>query len=239
MTCESCGRLLYYDPARDAPATQAGPDRRTGPQGKHRGADREGPVNRLDTAPKRICIDMDEVMADAVAEHLQRYNRDFGEHICVGDLQGKWLWGHRLQRPSRGARRLPAFRRLFSPYWRLCPMRKGSSRRSPRNTRYSSRRPRWKSQPPSTPNSRGWQSIFRFIPPSHIVFCGDKSILEADYLIDDKPAAAATLPRRRNPLRVRRITSRSPASAVYPAGLRWRRCFFPRKGLPGRQGRQG
>ena len=26
---------------------------------------------------------------------------------------------------------------------------------------------------------------FSFIPPSHIVFCGDKSILNADYLIDD------------------------------------------------------
>jgi 5'(3')-deoxyribonucleotidase len=28
---------------------------------------------------------------------------------------------------------------------------------------------------------------FPFIPASHIVFCGDKSILRADYLIDDNP----------------------------------------------------
>ena len=28
---------------------------------------------------------------------------------------------------------------------------------------------------------------FPFIPPSHIVFCGDKSILRADFLIDDNP----------------------------------------------------
>ena len=27
---------------------------------------------------------------------------------------------------------------------------------------------------------------FPFIPPSHIVFCGDKSIVDADYLIDDR-----------------------------------------------------
>ena len=27
---------------------------------------------------------------------------------------------------------------------------------------------------------------FPFIPPSHIVFCGDKSILDAHYLIDDR-----------------------------------------------------
>jgi len=28
---------------------------------------------------------------------------------------------------------------------------------------------------------------FPFIPSSHIVYCGDKSILNADYLIDDNP----------------------------------------------------
>jgi 5'(3')-deoxyribonucleotidase len=28
---------------------------------------------------------------------------------------------------------------------------------------------------------------FPFIPHTHIVFCGDKSILRADYLIDDNP----------------------------------------------------
>ena len=28
---------------------------------------------------------------------------------------------------------------------------------------------------------------FPWVPPSHIVFCGDKGILAADYLIDDMP----------------------------------------------------
>jgi 5'(3')-deoxyribonucleotidase len=28
---------------------------------------------------------------------------------------------------------------------------------------------------------------FPFIAPSRIVFCGDKSIIDADYLIDDQP----------------------------------------------------
>jgi 5'-nucleotidase len=27
---------------------------------------------------------------------------------------------------------------------------------------------------------------FPFIPSSHLVFCGDKSIIDADYLIDDR-----------------------------------------------------
>jgi 5'(3')-deoxyribonucleotidase len=41
---------------------------------------------------KRICIDMDEVIADAIAEHLLRYNRDHEEQITKDDLHGKWLW---------------------------------------------------------------------------------------------------------------------------------------------------
>jgi 5'(3')-deoxyribonucleotidase len=44
----------------------------------------------------------------------------------------------------------------------------------------------------AVPNSLGskyrWlQRHFSFIPPTHYVFCGDKRILRADYLIDDLP----------------------------------------------------
>jgi 5'(3')-deoxyribonucleotidase len=44
----------------------------------------------------------------------------------------------------------------------------------------------------AVPNSLGpkyrWlQRHFPFIPATHYVFCGDKSILRADYLIDDLP----------------------------------------------------
>ena len=41
---------------------------------------------------KRIAVDMDEVLADALAEHIARYNRDHGESITKGELHGKWLW---------------------------------------------------------------------------------------------------------------------------------------------------
>ena len=33
---------------------------------------------------KRIAVDMDEVLADALSEHLTRYNRDHGEAITKG-----------------------------------------------------------------------------------------------------------------------------------------------------------
>ena len=37
------------------------------------------------------------------------------------------------------------------------------------------------------PKYRCLQRHFPFIPPTNYVFCGDKSILRADYLIDDLP----------------------------------------------------
>jgi 5'(3')-deoxyribonucleotidase len=41
---------------------------------------------------KRIAIDMDEVMADTLGEHIAWYNRDHNEEITKADLEGKWLW---------------------------------------------------------------------------------------------------------------------------------------------------
>src|SRR5580704_7722389 len=41
---------------------------------------------------QRICVDMDEVMADTLAEHLRRYNQTFDEELTPHDLVGKGLW---------------------------------------------------------------------------------------------------------------------------------------------------
>jgi 5'(3')-deoxyribonucleotidase len=41
-----------------------------------------------------LCVDMDEVIADALGEHLLRYSRDFGVNITAEELRGHWLWEH-------------------------------------------------------------------------------------------------------------------------------------------------
>ncbi len=46
----------------------------------------------MNTVLKRIAVDMDEVIADTVAEHLIRYNRDYNGNITKEDLHGKWIW---------------------------------------------------------------------------------------------------------------------------------------------------
>src|SRR5262245_59920338 len=40
---------------------------------------------------QRIAIDMDEVMADALTEHLRRYNAGYGTSITAAELSGRHL----------------------------------------------------------------------------------------------------------------------------------------------------
>src|SRR5579875_770960 len=59
--------------------------------------DREPTLNgREHGAPERkiICVDMDEVIADALGEHLLRYNRDFNEKLTLDQLHGRWIWDY-------------------------------------------------------------------------------------------------------------------------------------------------
>ena len=51
------------------------------------------PPRAASAAPRRlrIAIDMDEVMADALAEHIRRYNAAFGADLAIDDLRGRHL----------------------------------------------------------------------------------------------------------------------------------------------------
>jgi 5'(3')-deoxyribonucleotidase len=129
---------------------------------------------------------MDEVMADALGEHLVRYNRDYNETITVADLEGKALWDvisverHHviegylrsndffadLQIMPDSQRVLKRLQKTYEVFIATAAME----------------------VPTSFHQKFHWlEQHFPFIPPSHIVYCGDKSILLADYLIDDNP----------------------------------------------------
>ena len=129
---------------------------------------------------------MDEVMADSLAEHLLRYNRDHGENLTLEDLHGKALWdvvafdrhtaleGYlRSEDFFEGLTVMPESQRVmrllqknFEVFIATAAMEIPSS---------FHQKFRW------------LERYFPFIPPSHIVYCGDKGILNADYLIDDNP----------------------------------------------------
>ena len=135
---------------------------------------------------RRICVDMDEVMADTLAEHLRRYNQAFEEEITPDDLAGKGLWE---VAPLDRQTELRAFLDAEDFFEDLALMPGAQQVLKGLSVRFEVF---IATQAMSVPNSLGpkyrWlQRHFSFIPPTHYVFCGDKSILRADFLIDDLP----------------------------------------------------
>jgi 5'-nucleotidase len=135
---------------------------------------------------RRICVDMDEVMADTLSEHLRRYNEAFDEAITPEELKGKGLWEYAPETRRQQLREFLDAEDFFEDL----PLMPGAQEilelLSQRFEIFIA------TQAMTVPNSLGpkyrWlQRHFPFIPPTHYVFCGNKSILLADYLIDDLP----------------------------------------------------
>ena len=133
-----------------------------------------------------ICVDMDEVIADALGEHLHRYNRDFRERITRADLEGRWLWDFV---PAERQQALSEYLMSedFFAVLRVMPHAQRVLERL--QSRYEIYIATAAMEVPSSFNAKfEWlKKYFPFIPASHIVFCGNKSILRGDYLIDDNP----------------------------------------------------
>ena len=135
---------------------------------------------------KRIAIDMDEVMADAVTEHLRRYNRDFDEQVTVADLEGKNVWDF-VQMDRHAA--LEAYLRSedFFAVLGVMPDSQRVLRRLQQQYEVFIATAAMEVPTSFTAKYKWLAQHFPFIPASHIVFCGDKSVIRADFLIDDNP----------------------------------------------------
>ena len=129
---------------------------------------------------------MDEVMADTVAEHLRRYNSDFGTKLTHTDLQGNWLW---QIVPAEHHPVLEGYMREPEFFGDLIVMPDAQRVLERLHTDHEVFIASAAMEVPMSFAAKfQWMGRhFPFIPPSHIVFCGDKSILKADFLIDDNP----------------------------------------------------
>ena len=132
----------------------------------------------------RIAIDMDEVMADALAEHIRRYNAAFGGELAVADLRGRHLedWIPPAQRDAVEAMLDASF---FADLSTMPDCQEVVRELAVVHDVFIV------SAAMDVPSSfdakfRWLQRHFPFIPPAQIVFCGDKGIIDADYLIDDR-----------------------------------------------------
>jgi 5'(3')-deoxyribonucleotidase len=127
---------------------------------------------------------MDEVMADSLSEHVRRYNDAFGATVAAEDLRGR-----HLEEYVPGAHRAATeamFDASFFENLEIFPdcqevIRELADRHDVFIVSAAM------DVPCSFDAKYRWlQRHFPFIPPSHFVFCGDKGIIDADYLIDDR-----------------------------------------------------
>lgn len=125
-------------------------------------------------------------MADALSEHLQRYNEHYGERITAADLEGKWLWDvvstDRHEVLENQLRSEDFFEVL-----EVIPESQRVMRRLQMNYEVFIATAAMEVPTSFQQKFRWLEKHFPFIPSSHIVYCGDKGILRADYLIDDNP----------------------------------------------------
>ncbi|MDE1176820.1 MAG: 5'-3'-deoxyribonucleotidase [Edaphobacter sp.] len=129
---------------------------------------------------------MDEVMADALGEHIRRYNRDFQAGISLADLDGKWLW------EVVAADRHDALQGYldsddFFESLEVMPDAQRVIRKLQQNYEVFIATAAMEVPASFAQKFRWLARHFPSIQPSHIVYCGDKGILNADFLIDDNP----------------------------------------------------
>lgn len=129
---------------------------------------------------------MDEVMADALGEHILRYNRDFNANITLADLQGKWLWD------VVSSEHHPALQGYldsgdFFESLEVMPEAQRVVRRLQQNYDVFIATAAMEVPASFDQKYRWLGKHFPTIQPSNIVYCGDKGILRADFLIDDNP----------------------------------------------------
>ena len=135
---------------------------------------------------QRIAIDMDEVMADTLTKRLAIYRTEFGEELLTESLHGVNIY-EAVSEDRREALRA----QLFQPgFFREIPVMEGAKEviRDLMEHYEVFITTAAMEYPHSFTEKYEWiKEHLPFFPDSHIVFCGDKSIIHADFLIDDTP----------------------------------------------------
>ncbi len=132
----------------------------------------------------RIAVDMDEVLADTLAVELEWLRREHGYQLTPEQTAGRPLTDLAHEEHLRRLEEVL----LEGSFFADLPVMKESQRvmmeLTERHEVFIATAAM--EYPGSFAAKFQWLAKhFPFIHPSHIVFCGDKSILSADYLIDD------------------------------------------------------
>ena len=135
----------------------------------------------MNTKRKTIAIDMDGVIADTEAHFITWYEREYGIRLAKEIFNGK---SESEALPNGAARKFVYTQGFF----RTLPVMEGAKEAvlqlmNSFDIYIVSAAMEF---PQSLPEKYEWlQEHFPFIPWNNIIFCGDKSIIGTDYMIDD------------------------------------------------------
>lgn len=132
---------------------------------------------------KRIAIDMDEVMADYFTSNLQLFNSHFNKSLTKEDLQGKRITDiypelaaelHEITNQAGFFRNLEVIKGARETILELSKHFEIMIATAAKDV------------PNSLHAKYEWlKEHFDFLDEQYFLFCGDKSVVQADYLIDD------------------------------------------------------
>jgi 5'(3')-deoxyribonucleotidase/uncharacterized protein with PQ loop repeat len=133
----------------------------------------------------RVAVDMDEVIADSLTHHLGLYNQATGQNLTPEIIREKGLKESIPLKHHDVFARLPHDDGFFEDLGVIENSQHALQRLA---TEYDVFIASAAMEVPSSfaAKFRWLQRHFPFIPTSNIVFCGNKEVIDADYLIDDR-----------------------------------------------------
>lgn len=133
----------------------------------------------------RIAVDMDETIADSLTEHIRRYNAEFAPQITADDLYGKHLAEFASSDRSDAVRRMIQDESFFDSLGVIEEAQEVLDELAREHEVFIVSAAM--EIPESFAAKHRWlRRHFPFISATNIVFCGEKGIIDADYLIDDE-----------------------------------------------------
>ncbi|MFJ7934472.1 5'-3'-deoxyribonucleotidase [Sporosarcina sp. NPDC096371] len=135
---------------------------------------------------KRIAIDMDEVITHFSASCLALFNKEYNKNYTAEDLQGKLL----VELDARFADKVDHYLANESFFLQLQVIKDSQEVIQKLSAHYDIYIVTAAMEFPASlaPKYQWLKQHFSFLNEKNFVFCGDKSIIHADYLIDDTPS---------------------------------------------------
>jgi len=143
--------------------------------------------DRTPTTPARlrIAVDMDEVIADSFSKHLRHYNEQTGENLTREMVSQNGLKPLIPDQHRETYNRVPFADNFFGDLELIDGSRTALEKLNQQHDVFITSAAM--DVPTSFDAKYKWmEKHFPFIPPARIVFCGDKHIINADVLIDDR-----------------------------------------------------